>query len=389
MKTVTQYFNPLRSLTFGISIMDRYLMGELIAPFLFGSALFSSVAVAIGSLDLVRKVTEAGLPLSTALKVFVLKMPFFIAFSLPASMLLATLLAYSRLSGDSELIALRSCGVSAYRLILPAIFMSFVVTGIAFTFNELVVPAANYQAELTLDIALKQDRKDFQENNIIYPEFGEVEQANGEKLEVLKRLFYAEQFDGEVMKNITIVDRSRTGVNQIVVSESAQWNTVENTWDFFNGTIYLISPDSSYRNILRFEHHQLQLPRAPLDFAKKRPKADEMNIAQVQEQIKLIKPSGDYKEIRKLNIRLQQKIALPFACLVFGLVGAVMGTRPQRTNRATGFGISVLIIFAYYLLRTMGDALGMSGFLSPWMAAWLPNLFGLGMGTWLLLRISR
>lgn len=389
MKIVTQYFNPLRSLTFGVALMDRYLVAELLAPFLFGVALFSSIGVAIGSLEVIRKITEAGLPLSTAMKVFLLKMPFFIAFALPASMLLATLITYIRLSSDSELIALRSCGVSIYRLILPAIVMSLVVTAITFAFNEFVVPAANYEASVILDKALNADRKDFQENNIIYPEFGEVEQPNGEKKEILKRLFYAEEFNGQLMKNLTIVDRSKTGVNQIVVSESARWNIAENTWDFFNGTIYVISADSSYRNILRFEHHQLQLSRAPLDFARKGRKADDMNIAQVQEQLKLIRPSGDYKEIRKLKVRLQQKIALPFACLVFGLVGAVLGTKPQRTSKATGFGISVLIIFAYYLLRTMGDALGLSGFLSAWMAAWLPNMFGLAMGIGLLFRISR
>jgi len=59
--------------------------------------------------------------------------------------LLAALMTYSRLSSDSELIALRSCGVSIYRLVLPAFILSFVVTG-TFLFNEQVVPAANYQA---------------------------------------------------------------------------------------------------------------------------------------------------------------------------------------------------------------------------------------------------
>jgi len=59
--------------------------------------------------------------------------------------LLAALMTYSRLSSDSELIALRSCGVSIYRLV-PAFILSFVVTGMTFLFNEQVVPAANYQA---------------------------------------------------------------------------------------------------------------------------------------------------------------------------------------------------------------------------------------------------
>lgn len=390
MKLVSKSFNPLSWLIPGVSIMDRYIVSELIGPFLFGVGAFSSVGVAIGSVFfLVRKVTEADLPLSIAAKVGLLQMPYYIFFALPMGMLLAALMAYSRLSSDSELIALRSCGVSIYRLILPAIAMSLVVTAIAFTFNEIVVPAANYEARQTLDIALKEERAGFQENNIIYPEFREVKQPNGEKASVLTRLFYAEQFDGQQMRGLTILDRSQEGLNQIVTSEAAKWNPVQNTWDFFNGTIYVVAPDSSYRSILRFDHHQLQLPRAPLDFAEKGRDYQEMNIAQAQEQLKLIRPSGNRRKIQKLMIRIQQKIALPFACVVFCLVGSVLGIRPQRTNKATGFGISVLVIFAYYLLMSMGDALGLSGIVPPLLAAWLPNLFGLTMGSWLLFRISR
>ncbi|HAG81167.1 MAG TPA: permease, partial [Cyanobacteria bacterium UBA12227] len=121
--------------------MDRYLTSELIPPFLFGMGLFSSLGVTIGKgFYIMREAVDEGLPLSIALKVLALSFPFFIAWAFPASVLLATLLTYSRLTSDSELIALRSCGVSIYRLVLPTIILSFIVTGITFTFNEYVVP---------------------------------------------------------------------------------------------------------------------------------------------------------------------------------------------------------------------------------------------------------
>jgi lipopolysaccharide export system permease protein len=377
------------SLIPGISVMDRYIATELIPPFLFGVGAFSSVGVAIGTLfDLVRKVTDAGLPLETALQVLLLKLPLFVSYAFPMSTLLAALMTYSRFSSDSELIALRSCGVSLYRLVAPAVVLSLVVTGITFLFNELVVPAANYQATITLEKALKEEKR-FQENNIFYPEYAETLQPNGKKIQQLKRLFYAKQFDGERMKGLTILDWSQQGLNQIVTSESAVWNPSQNTWDFFNGTIYVISPDASYRNILRFENQQLKLPRTPLDLAGKDPDSAEMNIAQIQDYMKIVQVAGDSKKLRKLNLRVQQKISFPFVCLVFGLVGAVLGTRPQRTGRATSFGISVVIIFVYYLLGFITEALGLSNILSPFMAAWLPNLFGLGSGGWLLIKASQ
>lgn len=380
----------LGSLIPGVSVMDRYLISELIPPFLFGMGLFSSIGVTIGSLfEIMRKAVDAGLPISLVMKVLLLSLPQFMAYAFPTSVLLATLLTYSRLSNDSELIALRSCGVSIYRLLLPALVLSFVVTGITFTFNEYVVPASNYQATLTMERALDEEKPSFQERNIFYQEFGDIEQPDGGKDKVLKRLFYAERFDGERMKGLTVLDWSQNGLNQIVTSESAVWNPAQNTWDFFNGTIYVISPDASYRNILRFQQQQLQLPRTPLDLASKGRDYNEMNIAQAMERLKIERQSGNEDKIRKLLIRIHQKIALPFACVVFGLVGTTLGNRPQRTGRATGFGVSVLVIFAYYMLMAIGDALGLSSYVSPIVAAWLPNLLCFGAGLFLLFRVVR
>ncbi len=382
--------NFLRAQIPGLSAMDRYVATELILPFLFGMGLFTSLVMSIGTLfDLVRKVTESGLLLAIAVKVLLLKMPAFIAFAFPMSMLLATLMAYSRLSSDSELIALRSIGVSIYRLVLPAIILSLLVTGLTFFFNDLVAPAANYQASLTLEKALDKAKPSFKERNIVYPEYNQIKQADGAKQTILTRLFYAEEFDGEQMQGLTILDRSQKGVNQIVTSQSATWNIAENTWDFFNGTIYLIAPDGSYRNIVRFEHQKLALPRAPLDLTERGRDSGEMSIFQAQEYLKIVRLSGNEKKIRKLKVRIQEKMAFPFVCLVFGLLGAALGLRPRNTNRATSFGICVVLIFSYYLLSFITSSMGIWGVLSPFMAAWLPNFFGLGVGALLLVQSSK
>ncbi|MBR8828209.1 MAG: LptF/LptG family permease [Gomphosphaeria aponina SAG 52.96 = DSM 107014] len=387
---MTKKKNWLTAANIGLSIMDRYITAELIGPLLFGMGLFTSLGLAIGTLfDLVRKVTESGLLLSIAIKVLLLKMPGFIVLAFPMSMLLATLMAYSRLSSDSELIAMRSVGISIYRIVIPGIIISLLVTGITFLFNSFVAPAANYQASIVLDKALDEIKPTFKETNIIYPEYNEIRREDGSKDTVLTRIFYAEEFNGQRMKNVTILDRSQEGVSQIVTSQEATWNISENKWDFFKGTIYAIAADGSYRNILRFEHQQLALPRAPLDLAKRGLDYDEMNIFQAQEYLKILQLSGDEKKIRKLKVRIQEKISLPFVCLVFGLVGAALGLRPSNNSKATSFGICVTLIFAYYLLSFITSSLGVLGAFSPFMAAWLPNLLGLGAGGFLLFQSAK
>ncbi|MDC0832068.1 LptF/LptG family permease [Geitlerinema sp. CS-897] len=375
----------------GLSIMDRYLIGETLPPFLFGVGAFSSIGVAVGIVfELVRQLTNANISLDVAAKVFVLQLPYYISLSFPMAMLLGTLIGYSRLSSDSELVALRSCGVSLYRIVRPALLLALVVTAITFAFDQVVVPGALYEAEVTLDRALKEEDTLLAKRNTLYPEIGKLPQARDAEDETLVRLFYAEKFDkeDERMYGVIVLDRSEPKFDRLVFADSATWNPEDNIWDFFGVTSYAIPPDGSYVNIAKFDRHRYPLPRAPLELARERD-YPQMNVTQAFDRLEILKASGREDKIRKLEIRIQQKFAIPFACVAFGLVGAALGTKPQRTSASRGFGISVLVIFTYYLLMSVGDALGLSGLIRPWIAGWLPTLVGLGVGMGLLMRASK
>lgn len=372
------------------SVLDRYIASQLAGPFVFGVAAFTSILVSIGAIfELIRQMTELGLPIASAGRVLLLKTPEFIALSFPMAALLSTLMVYSRLSTDSELIALRSAGISIYRLMIPAVVLSFLVSLLTFAFNEAIVPAAKYQATLTLQEALKQDKPKFAESNIVFQQYGDVKLPNGGSQQRLERIFYAQRFDGIQMKSLTVLDFSQEGLNQIVTANSAQWNYDRQTWDFFDGTIYIVAPNGSYRNVLKFERQQIQLPRTPLDLVTRKTDAAEMNIAELQEYLNLVRQSGDQKSVTQLTIRIQQKLSFPFVCLVFGVAGATLGTRPRRGGKGTSFAISILIIFTYYLLSFICDALGRLEILTPIAAAWLPTILGLSAVSWLLVRAAR
>ncbi len=373
-----------------LSVMDRYIGVELILPFLFGVGAFSSLGVSVGALfDLIRRVSEYGLPFQNALEILLLKTPEFISYAFPMSVLLATLMTYSRLSSDSELTALKGCGVSVYRMIIPAVVLSLVVTGLAFVFNEVIVPAANYRASETLERALGRDQyPDFQKENILYQEFQQID-GDGRD-EVLTRLFYASRFDGKEMYGLTVLDFTQAKLNQITSAESAVWNFTDQTWDFFNGTIYLVSSDGSYSNILKFQHQQVHIPRTPLDIASsERQDPREMNLAESWERVRLLRQRGSQSRLRRLLITIHEKYALPFACVVFGLVGAALGSQLRRTGRATSFAISIVIIFSYYLLYSIFSATAHASLLPPILSAWVPNIFGFCIGIFLLVRAAR
>ncbi|MCC5898676.1 MAG: LptF/LptG family permease [Phormidium sp. BM_Day4_Bin.17] len=371
--------------------MDRYIIGETLPPFLFGVGAFSSIGIAVGIVfELVRQMTNANISFEIALQVFLLQLPYYISLSFPMAMLLGTLIAYSRLSSDSELVALRSCGVSLARIVRPALIFGILITVLTFTFDQVVVPESLYQAEQIFNRAVRSQDAILFQRNTLYPEIGRLQRGEEIRDDTLVRLFYAETFNREEerMYGVIVLDRSEPTLDRLIFAESATWDPTSNVWDFFGVKSYAIAPDGSYVNIAKFDQHRYPLPRAPLDLAQDRD-YPQMNLAQAMARLEILKQSGREDQVRRLQIRIQQRFAIPFACIAFAFVGSALGTKPQRASASRGFGISVLVIFGYYLLMSLGDFLGLSRIVPPWFAAWLPTIIALTAGFLLLVRSSR
>jgi lipopolysaccharide export system permease protein len=346
--------------------------------------------VAIGNLsDLANKIADSGLPLLSAIEILLLKVPEFVTYSLPVSLLLATILTYGRLGNENELTAFRSCGTSLYRSLVPTLCLGLLVAGMTFLLNEYIVPAANYRATELLARSIPEDSDIDRDRDIYYPNYDITVRADGKKNRDLKSLFYAERFDGKNMKSVTVLRWKRRELNQIIIAESASWNPIANAWDFVNGTIYKLSPPTgSYGEAENFQKRRLPLSRSAFDFVTQGRDPYEMNIAQAIAYLPILKTSGDDKRLRMFEVRIQQKIAFPFVCIVFAIVGAALGSLPQQIGRGTSFGLCVAIVFAYYLFNFLVGSLGLIGILSPFLAAWIPNFLGLLVGMGLIWRAN-
>jgi lipopolysaccharide export system permease protein len=378
------YFLP------NVSVMDRYIFIQLLLPFLFGVGAFSSIATSVGSVfELIRQVTQSGLPIEIAAKVLALTMPEFIGYSFPMSVLLATMMTFGRLSGDSEIIAMRSAGISIYRLIVPALVLSLMVTGMTFVLQESVVPAAKLEAATTMERAIKQGKPSFQKDNIIYPEFNEEKQPDGSKVRKLVRIFYARQFNGQEMTDIIVIDRSQSEISTVVNAKSGRLDIGKKKWSLSNATTYSIDPKSEGTKKVYLERGELDMGKTPLEIAALERQPDQMNVTESISYLEVLKAKGDWKAVNTFQIRIQQKLALPFVCLIFGIIGSAVGIRPQRGGKATSFGVSLLMIFGYYILITVMGALGEVGYLSPFLAGWIPNMLGVGVGVYLLTKTAR
>ena len=373
-----------------IPLLDRWLLGELIGPLLFAIAMFTVLAITVGALfELVRLISEKNLPVLIATQVLLQRLPSFLVLSFPMATLFATLLAYGRLSSNSELTALRSVGVTSTRMIIPALMLALVMSSLTFMFNDVLVPRSNRSAEVTLSNALGAAIASEKGDDIIYSRFGRLEQADGSTKKGLQQLFYAGKFRDGTMINVTLLDFSRVGFTQMLQAETAEWNENEAKWEFLNGQILTLTPSGSTTSA-DFDRYLYPLSAAPIRIAQLPKDARNMTVSEALQAEQLLQNAGDLKGARKLQVRIQEKFTFPMACLVFGLIGASLGAKPNnRTNRGQGFALSIVMILTYYLLASSFSALGVKGTLTPILAAWSPIMICLGGGGFLLRQASR
>ena len=377
-----------------IPLIDRWLIAQILPPMLFAISAFTVISLSVGVMfDLIRKIVEFGLPLFLAIKVLFFSLPSFLVLSFPMAVLLSTLLAYGKLSANSELLALRSLGIKTSRIIAPAIAVSILMTGLTFYFNDNLVPASNKLAESTLRAGIgssfsSEEGKD----NIMFSRYGSrIESATNKPTKIntyLTHIFYASWFENNIMQGVTVLDFSRQDIQQILKAKSAVFDKGNSSWIFSDGSIVSVDQGGQTTNI-KFEKYRYPFIEGPLDLARVPKDATEMSLKQALEAERIYKETGNLKEIRRIQVRIQEKFTLPFACLVFGLIGSSLGSKSNlRSSKSQGFGLSVILILVYYVMSFVFSSFGVKGLLSPIIATWLPVLISMGGGIYFLRKAS-
>ena len=319
-----------RKLIANIPLVDRWLVGQLLPPMFFAIGAFTAVSLSVGIMfDLVRKIVEFGLPLQIALKVLILKLPGFLVLSFPMSMLLATLLAYGKLSSNSELLALKSLGYTNKRIIIPAFFLSLLMTFITFNFNDSLVPISNRVAENTMRSSLGTALTSEEGKHIMFSRYGsQIDSSNNisKSNENLTHIFYAKFFRNNFMEEVTVIDYSRIGIEQTLKAKKGEFDQNNNLWIFYDGRLTITQDDGTV-SFMNFNRYQYPFGEGPRELAKVPSDANDMTLKQAKKAEVLYQKSGNTKEARRIRVRIQEKFTLPAACLVFGLIGSAFGIR--------------------------------------------------------------
>ena len=362
-----------------VRILDKYIFREVCKAFLFGICAFSAVFIGSGTLFKIAKyITDYGASLSAVVKVFVFGLPNVIMWTFPMSMLLATLLTFGRLSSSSEITAMKSCGIGFFRIAMPAILLGFLVSIVAILFNEHVVPWANTAYRNVVYYEIQGNSGAKSQDHIILKDIKDGQ---------IQRLLYARRYDADSQSLQSITLQEFDGAGKVSHVENAEYAEFTGTeWVMHNGMLYDIS-DGESEHTLRFNTQVLPINASPRQIVREQKDPEELTMKELKAQIRIMKTQ--YVDTSKLETELYQRITVPMASLIFALVGVPLGLQPTRNSSSAGFAMSVIIIFFYYALMTMANAIGRSGALSPMLAVWIPNIVGLIAGIFLIRKASR
>lgn len=360
-------------------ILDRYILKELLGPFVFGVGVFASILVGSGPLfRIAQYISQYGASLWICTKLLALSLPGIIALTFPMAMLLSSLMAFGRLSSSSEIVAMKCAGLSFYRLATPVFIVAFGVSIFSMVFNEVLVPRANAAYTYIVHYEILKNTQPKSQDHIVIKDI-----VDGS----LKRLTYARRFDEglSMMQDISIQEYDKDKLVRIENAEKALWK--DGGWTMMNGIIYELTDDGRVELTLRFAEQAMPVEKVPGEISRDQKQPQEMTIRELKQHIQILQR----EQVRTgvFEVELQQRIGVPFACLIFSMIGVPLGIQRQRSSSSIGLGISVIVIFAYYAVMSMTMALGQGGTLPAVVAVWIPNFLGLIAGAFLIYRASK
>lgn len=370
-------------------LFDRYILKEIIPPFLIGLLVYSFVLLMQQILLLSELLIARGVPLRAVLDLLIYLIPSVFAFTVPMSVLMGILAGLSRMSSDAEITAFKTLGIGTKRLLWPVLVFSF-LGFLATSFLTLYfAPRANYKWVQTFSESV-MTRVQF---NINPRQFNDS---------IPNTVLFVQDITPDMgWKNIFVYFANPPEEPKIILAREGRLNFYPNerraSIELFDGMVhsYPLNDPEDYR-ITVFGHYEEELNvegAFPAISAKKRVREKDINELWIDSKVikeDLANFPADQKNTVLFNLKkresishwieIHKKIALPFSCFIFALLGLPLGTFTKKGGRTSGFTLSIGIILIYYILITAGEQIAMEGRISPFLGMWGPNILFLVIG---------
>lgn len=348
-----------------VRILDRYILGEIITPFFLSIAALTLVLFLQKIFRLAELVVSKGASVWSTLSLLGYILPGFLVMVIPMSFLVGSLSAFTRFGTDSEITAMKASRISLYNMIRPVMFFALFAFLITAWLSLLIAPKANHALKVHLFDMVKSRALVGVEPGIFSNTFDGM-------------VIYVDKMESlDNMEGVFISDERSAKEPYAIVAHWGKLITdpqsLKVTLAMKEGAIHALPRDEESYSTMSFNGGNLHLniSNALLSSGPSGKDFNEIGSFELYRDMKRMQAAG--KPTTGIESELHKRLSLPFACLLFGLIGAPLGIRRTRSGKSAGIALALLVFLVYYVLLASGTNLANTGKLSPAVAYWLPN----------------
>jgi len=363
-------------------IIDRYVIREIIPPFLLALLVFTFILIIPFIIELAETMIAKGVPTSTILQLTVTLLPQALALTIPMALLIGLLVGLGRLSADREFVVMMACGISPYRLLQPLLVFAMVCWGATSWVMLKAMPDGN-QAFRTISTELAMNRAEGEVRpRVFFEDFPNV-------------VLYVSEIpkNGQGWLGVLAADTSNPSSPVIFLAKSGRMvvdrtaRTIEMVLE--EGTRHSTKlEDPAAYEVVKFQRQIVALnpesvfPRTGPARGERELSVEELHARAMEMQAQGISPHRPVMEIHK-------KFSVPIACFVFTILGLALGASNRKDGKLAAFVLGIGVIFAYYVVMFTAEALTKGFWIPAWLAMWIPNVLLGAAGVVLLISRAR
>ncbi len=363
-------------------IINIYLLQEIIAPLSLSLLIFTFILLANKILRLTELVVNKGVALVDILKLIICILPSFLVFAIPMSLLLAILFALGRLSGDNEITALKASGLSIYQLLPSVMTVSLIAWLLTTLLTIYALPWGNRSFKNMFFNIIKNRAE------VGFKEMVFIDYFPGLVIYINKIPAKGKKMEGILISDERMPDNPYTLVAREGCTISDD-KSLTITFRLFDGSIHQTGKNSTSYQKINFKTYDFNfdLQSSQSKKVSEEKKRKEMTLKELRATIEKIKQrKGNFYPFA---VEFHKKFSLPFACLIFGLLGIPLSVQPKGSGKTSSFALGLAIILVYYLILTGGETLGERGAIPPFLGMWAANILLGILGIYLLVKAAR
>ncbi|MFC1508920.1 LptF/LptG family permease [Candidatus Omnitrophota bacterium] len=400
-----------------MNIFHRYVIREHIAPFVLAFSVIMFILILKLMLDLMDMLITKNVDIITMAQLLFYNLAWMIALVVPMSVLVATVMAFGQMAASREIVAMKAAGISMFRIASPVIGISILITIFMIWFNNKVLPEANQRTRnLNATIFLKKPMLS-------------LKNREGQFITEIKDLTIrvdSLDYETEEMYGIILFKRGKGDAKTTIGARSGHFlpNQVGNrlTVVLKNGEFHQNDDNNSVRYVRgTFDelYYNLDFNFGPTSSQTATKNDRTMTANEMRREIEKIHGMNDYfrariqhlpveqagsqlrikrferdiknneKKIAKYTVEIHKKNSIPFAAVIFVLVGAPLGILVKRSGASIGISLSFGFFMVYYLFLIGGESAADRMIVAPWFAMWAPNIFLFPLGLFLFIYATR